>query len=156
MNRFGRIAQERWMAIAPTAYAQIPDPSHHFSTLGQKAEAAWVDLVDQLTGPDLPDETYFEKVGRINNAKMRAQELIEADWLTPPAGVIEPDSEDDGDQLDQESARQKVWWMAEDPERWQVTGAASLTEALAERGITLEVLGWSPEQLAKIEKEAAL
>lgn len=156
MNRFGRIAQARWMALAPTAYAQIPDPSSHFSTLGQQAEAAWVDVVDQLTGPDLPEETYFDKVGRINNAKMRAQELIEADWLTPPAEVIEADPEDDGDQLDQESARQTVWWMAEDPERWQVSGATSLSEALAERGITLEVLGWTAQELTQIEREAAL
>lgn len=83
MNRFGRIAQERWQALAPTAYAQIPDPNHHFSTLGEQAEKAWIDLADQLSGPDVPAETYFEKVGRINNARARAQEIIEADWLTP-------------------------------------------------------------------------
>lgn len=157
MNRFARIAQSRWQQLAPTAYAQIENPSLHFSMLGQEAEKAWIDLADQLTGPDVAGETYLEKVGRINNARSRAQELIEVDWLTPPAEVIEPDPVDDGNQLDQASAREMVWWMAEDPQRWQVTGTTSLLQALEqEHRITLEVLGWSAEDLAKIEQEARL
>lgn len=157
MNRFGRTAQARWQALAPTAYAQITDPNQHFSTLGQQAEKAWIDLADQLTGPDVPEETYFEKVGRINNAKMRAQELIEAEWLTPPQEVIEPDPDDDGDQVDQESARRAAIWLAEEPERWQVTGATSLLQALEqEHQITLQVLGWTAQELATVERDAAL
>lgn len=157
MNRFGRIAQERWKALAPTAYAQIVDPSSHFSSLGESAEKAWIDLADEMTGPDVEGETYFEKVGRINAARSRAQEMIEADWLTPPADQIEPDPQDDGDQVDQESARRMALWLAEDPERWQLTGALSLQQALElEHGITLQTLGWTAAELDEMAREAAL
>jgi hypothetical protein len=155
MNRFGRIAQQRWQTLAPSAYARIEDPNRHFSTLGEEAEKAWIDLADQLIGPDGPQETYWGKVGRINNARHRAQELIEADWLTPPTDLIEPDPEETGDQLDQESARRQAMWFAEDPERIQLSGASSLLEALQQQGITLQVLGWTPEELAQVEVEAA-
>lgn len=135
MNKFGRLAQDRWKALAPAAYALLEDPSRRFSTLGEEAEKAWIDLADQLTGPDIKGETSLEKVGRINAARQQAMEIIEADWLTPPPEQIEVDNEDQGEKLDQTSARTMAIALDGDP------------EALADLGITLEVLGWTQQEL---------
>ena len=141
MNRFGRLAQDRWKALAPVAYAQLEDPSRHFSTLGEEAEKAWIDLADQLTGPDIGGESSWQKVGRINAAKQQAMEIIEVDWLTPPQERTETDSEDQGEKLDQTSARNMAIALNGDP------------EALADLGITLEVLGWTQQELDELRAD---
>lgn len=137
MNRFGRLAQDRWQGMAPTAYAQIDDPNRHFSTLGEQAEAAWIELSDDLAGPDVPGETYLEKVGRLNNARKRAEEVIQADWLTPPL----QDQESEPDQLDQTAARMMAIEVNGDPDE------------LARLGITLELLGWTQAQLDDLQQD---
>lgn len=83
LNRFGKFALEAWSTLAPTALSQIPDPQRHFSALGEQAFSAWVDLWPQLVEPDVPGEDTFAKVGRIEAAKMQAEEMIRAEWLTP-------------------------------------------------------------------------
>ncbi len=83
MNRFGRFALEAWSTLAPTALSQIPDPQTHFSALGEQAFSAWADLWPQLVEPDVPGEDTFAKVGRIEAAKMQAEEMIRVEWLTP-------------------------------------------------------------------------
>jgi len=95
MNRFGRQAQHAWQTLAPTAYAAIENPEQHFTELGEAAEAEWADLWPNLAGPDVPDESYTDKIGRLNNARARAEEIIRADWLTPADVDCEPD---DGDE----------------------------------------------------------
>jgi hypothetical protein len=137
MNRFGRRAQELWQSLAPAAYSQIEDPNRHFSTLGEQAETAWIDLSDELAGPDSPGETYFEKVGRLNNARKRAEEVIQEDWLTPPPETIEHEPET----ISQDGARE---WAIE---------LEGDEEALADRGITLEMLGWTKAELAELREE---
>lgn len=137
MNRFGSLAQDRWQQLAPAAYGQISDPSRHFSTLGEQAEAAWIELSDELAGPDVPGETYLEKTGRLNNARKRAEEVIQAEWLTPPT----QDQESEPEQLDQTAARMMAIELDGDP------------EALKNLGITLEVLGWSQAQLDELRDD---
>lgn len=95
LNRFGRFAWESWKVLAPTALAQIPDPRGHFSTLGATAESQWADLWPELLEPDVPGEDYFHKAGRIEAAKMRAEEMIRNELLIPPAEVHDPDGGDD-------------------------------------------------------------
>jgi len=95
MNRFGRQAQLAWRELAPTAYAAINDAENHFTQLGEQAEQAWADLWPQLAGPDIPGESMTDKVGRLNAARLAAEEMIGADWLTPSADEQEPD---DGDE----------------------------------------------------------
>ena len=136
MNRFGRLAQDRWMKMAPATYAQISDTNRHFSTLGEEAEAAWIELSDELAGPDVPGESYLEKVGRLNNARKRAEEVIQADWLTPRAQDQEPEP----DPLDQTGARMMAIELDGDPVE------------LARLGITLEVLGWTQAQLDELQE----
>ena len=69
LNRFGRFAWESWRVLAPTALAQIPDPSSHFSGVGETALAQWTDLWPELLEPDLEGEGFHHMAGRIE-AKM--------------------------------------------------------------------------------------
>ena len=100
MNRYGKRAQQAWQQLAPSAYAQIPNPNQHFSTLGQEALDQIADLTTQLIGPDVPGETFAQKVGRLNAAKMRAEEIVAADLLTPPRDEWDP-TNDPGDEPDE-------------------------------------------------------
>lgn len=96
MNGYGRSAQRTWQQLAPTAYSQIEDPETYFAELGEQAADQVVDLTRQIQGPDLPNETYFQKVGRINAAKMQAEEIVRADLLMPDSSLWEEEDEDEG------------------------------------------------------------
>lgn len=87
MNGYGRLALSMWQQLAPTALAEMDDPSRHFSMLGEEALEQVTTLTAQLEGPDLPGETTFDKIGRIQNAKLRAEEIVRADLLMPPPEV---------------------------------------------------------------------
>jgi hypothetical protein len=94
LNRFGRFALEAWSELAPSVLSQIPDPNKHFSELGEEAESQWADLWPQLAGPDSPGEDFFVKAGRIEAAKLQAEEMIREELLTPP---VDEQDLDDGD-----------------------------------------------------------
>ena len=91
MNRFGRFALESWQTLAPAALSQIPEPNRHFSELGEEAESQWASLWPQLLDPDMPGEDFFTKAGRVEAAKMQAEEMIRADLLIPPEDLQEPE-----------------------------------------------------------------
>ena len=93
MNRYGTQAMQMWQQLAPAALAALEDPNRHFSMLGAEAEGQVVDLTIQLAGPDVPGETYFQKVGRIENAKLRAEEIVREELLIPPPEIREDDAE---------------------------------------------------------------
>ena len=104
LNRFGRFAWESWKVLAPTALEQIPDPRSHFSRLGETAEMQWTDLWPTLVEPDLPGEDFYHKAGRIEAAKMRAEEMIRAELLVPP-----PEVQEDNDQPGPLSDVMEAW-----------------------------------------------
>ena len=81
MNQYGAQLQEQWELLDP-AQAQAMG-EEYFARMGQMAQAQIDDLTLRLAGPDLPDETYLEKVGRISNAKMRAAETVMSDMPRP-------------------------------------------------------------------------
>jgi len=81
-----------WQELAPTALARMENPEAFFEEVGIQAEQAWIDLTLQLAGTDTPGEAYFEKVGRIEAAKMQARELVNRDWCTPLQEEIETQS----------------------------------------------------------------
>ena len=89
MNRYGLEAWDSWRVLAPTALSEIPDPSRHFSELGEQAAGLVVELTLQLAGRDRPGESYQEKSGRLTAAGLRAEEMVRADLLTPPPGIVE-------------------------------------------------------------------
>lgn len=114
MNRFGRLAQQAWQTLAPTAYSQIQDPKAHFSTLGEQAEADWASLWPALLEPDVEGEDFFHKAGRIEAAKLQAEEMIRQEWLIPPADDWDPE---EGDQPGPLAEVARAWQdLMESPE----------------------------------------
>lgn len=96
MNRYGEMAQEYWIRWLPHSYSEIDDTSSYFSTLGQEIEQEIADLTPQIAGDDPGRESYLDKVGRLNMAKLRAEEIVltQRVWLTPEPGA-DPEEEDD-------------------------------------------------------------
>ncbi len=87
MNRYGRLARDHWKSTDPGRFSQIQDPDEFFSDLGETVEFQIQDLQLHLAGPDpATPEQGLEKVGRLNMARMQAEEAVLADlvWLSPP------------------------------------------------------------------------
>ena len=99
MNEYGQFAMRTWRMLVPAVYAEIADPERFFRELGEQAANQVVDLTRQLQGPDLPNETYFQKVGRINAAKMQAEEIVRAELLTPDRELWEEAAENEDSEL---------------------------------------------------------
>lgn len=92
MNKYGKTASDHWKAVDPQRYEALEGPKEFFSTLGDQVEQRVIDLQTHLAGPDQPDEGYLGKVGRLNMAKLQAEEIAmeELVWLEE-AG--EPDND---------------------------------------------------------------
>lgn len=84
MNQYGLMAQRHWERWLPGRYATITDPDSYFSALGEEAASQIADLAPQLAGSDPPGETYLVKAGRLNMARLQAEEIVLADLLPPP------------------------------------------------------------------------
>ena len=95
MNTYGKFAQEAWKMTAPAEYALIPDPVQWFEALGEEAAQRVGDLMMELAGPDRKGESYLEKVGRLNAAKLQAEEIVRAEMLTPDPSVQQEPEEDE-------------------------------------------------------------
>jgi len=108
MNKYGRLALSMWQQLAPTALAEIDDPSRHFSTLGEEALEQVTTLTVQLQGPDVTGETYFAKIGRIENAKLRAEEIVRADLLMPPPDLQDLTEDEISDALPNDEVDQML------------------------------------------------
>jgi hypothetical protein len=100
MNDYGRLAMVHWRRWLPARYAAIQDPEVFFSTLGRQAENQVLDLAEQLEGPDLPGETYLEKVGRLNMARMQAEELVLREVILLEPEKAETDDDEDPNSMD--------------------------------------------------------
>ena len=151
MNVYGKRAQENWRRLAPAAYAQIPDPNSHFSMLGQTAEQQVMDLTTSLTGPDLPGEEFWHKVGRLTAAKRAAEEIVWADLLTPPAAEWAPDQDPELEgmaEADVETVRQaeidrelNAQWSARSYETISLLQQRGVPESTIQDLVTADVLG---------------
>lgn len=84
MNEYGKQAQKIWAENDPARYAGIEDPEAFFTEVGAQAEAALPELERRLAGPDQAGETYLEKVGRLNMARLQAREVILQEYLMIP------------------------------------------------------------------------
>ena len=100
MNDYGRLAMVHWRRWLPARYAAIQDPEVFFSTLGRQAENQVLDLTEQLEGPDLPGEGYLEKVGRLNMARMQAEELVLREVILLEPEKAETDDDEDPNSMD--------------------------------------------------------
>ncbi len=106
MNSYGMQAKAHWRRWLPTRYAGLTDPESFFTKLGKQVETRIGDLMMELAGPSQPEASYLETVGRLNNARARATEIVlrESVLLNPEPGTEEmvdddPPSAPDGPML---------------------------------------------------------
>jgi len=87
MNKYGRMAIRHWEKTDPDRFQQIPasDREAFFAELGERAEMEIQQLQDQLAGADPPGESYLEKVGRLNMARLQAEERVLPELILIPA-----------------------------------------------------------------------
>jgi len=125
MNEYGQMAHDHWKRWLPQRYSQIEDPSNFFSTLGDQVSTRIADLTLDLAGEDPPGETFIAKLGRLNNAKQRAREIV-----LPELVLVEPETPTTEDEPEPEQAAAEwiplredlshPWWrqaMAEEDTR---------------------------------------
>src|ERR1022692_5348285 len=110
MNQYGAMAERHWRRWLPERYQAIQDPDSFFSILGEETAIQIADLAVVLAGDDPPGEGYLEKVGRLNMARLQAEERVLAE-----RGLLEPEpgAEDDPDETggDQEAVPLSEQWI---------------------------------------------
>jgi hypothetical protein len=95
MNQYGQMAQEHWARWLPTRYAMIENPDSFFSDLGDQAWERIDQMATDLAGDDPPGEGYLGKVGRLGEARHRAEQIVLAeDVLLPPEPGADEETED--------------------------------------------------------------
>ena len=87
MNHFGDLARRHWARYRPRQYGQIQDPETFFTVLGEQISDEIAELTAVLEGQPPAGETFLEKIGRLNMARLTAQEQVLAETL--------PSAEDD-------------------------------------------------------------
>ena len=112
MNKYAKLAMSHWKRTDPDRYATIADPRTFFRDLGEQAQTQIQDLAERLAGPDQPGEEYLQKVGRLNMARLQAEEAILTElvlisgpedetpdpttaWVTQTMRDMTPSDEDD-------------------------------------------------------------
>lgn len=89
MNHYGNQAMQHWRRWLPARYAAISNPKEFFEDLGQQVQTEIAQLSPQLAGEDPPGETYLDKVGRLNMARVQAEQIVlrERVLLMPEPGA---------------------------------------------------------------------
>ncbi|HUA03821.1 MAG TPA: hypothetical protein VMB27_07965 [Solirubrobacteraceae bacterium] len=111
------MAIRHWETTDPGRFQQIPesDRDTFFTELGERAEMAIQRLQDQLAGPDPPEESYLEKVGRLNMARLQAEERVLAELiLIPPPSSSEQDEGNESARWHLETMRDRARLRQED------------------------------------------
>lgn len=96
INKYGAIARSHWARTDPARFQAIEDPETFFAQLGEQAETQIQEMTDRLAGPDHPGEEYLQKVGRLNMARLQAEEAVLADlvWIPEPGEETEEPATD--------------------------------------------------------------
>lgn len=84
MNEYGQIAMHHWQIHRPSEYRQIPDPESHFAALGQQAQEKATQIEEDAVRSLPASADYLTSVGRRNQARATAREIVLADLLLPP------------------------------------------------------------------------
>ena len=76
MNEYGRLTMAYWQERRPQEYVRLTDPQAYFSQLGEEILAEIADRMWALAGDDLPGEGLLAKSGRLNAARLQAEDLV--------------------------------------------------------------------------------
>lgn len=90
MNEYGQIAMHHWQTHRPSEYQQIPDPESHFAALGQEAQEKATQIEEEAVRSLPASADYLTSVGRRNQARATAREIVLADLLLPPEASDPP------------------------------------------------------------------
>ncbi|MDG4784935.1 hypothetical protein O7626_03135 [Micromonospora sp. WMMD1102] len=90
MNQYAAQAQTHWKKYLPNRYQQIGNPDEFFTALGEQIAQQIEDLSRTLAGPDPEQETYLDKLGRLNNARLRAEGQVLREMLPDPETDLSP------------------------------------------------------------------
>lgn len=124
MNQYGAMALRHWRAWLPTRFAQIGDPQEFFSTLGEQVANQIDETSRALAGPDLTDEDYLGKVGRLAVARKQAEEIVLAELV-----LLEPETGGGGSVADRDSLAEL---LADLPDWWTISRSIDALEAQRE------------------------
>lgn len=92
MNRYGTLAMKHWEQHAPSRVAAMTDQEGFFTDLGIQVEAQVMELTQHLEGTPVDGESYPQTVGRLTNARIRAEDIVLAGlvWIeTPERPLVE-------------------------------------------------------------------
>lgn len=92
MNKYAKLAMDHWTRTDSARVQAMADPETFFRDLGEQAETQVQQLAQQLAGQDQPGEQYLQKVGRLNMARMQAEEVVLTDlvWISGPQEAEQP------------------------------------------------------------------
>ena len=76
MNRYGAQAQAHWREAMPQRLAGLANPQEYFTQLGEDIAQAIEELTRQLAGTPPPEETYLQRLRRLNMARTEAESLV--------------------------------------------------------------------------------
>lgn len=117
MTHYQTLAQTHWERYAPTRVANLPDPTLFFQELGAQVHQQVTELAASLAGPDLPQETTLQKAGRLNAARMQAEEVVltELVWIQHPE--LSP------------TETREAWELDRTPDSWLASWAEKIQES---------------------------
>lgn len=98
MNWYGERALRHMAEHCPVRLATIEDQEGYFTALGEQIRAEVRELEETLAGPAPPGEGYLEQVGRMNMARLMAEERVFAElvWVGPEPEPDEPPTDETG------------------------------------------------------------
>jgi hypothetical protein len=113
-NRYGELALQHMERCLPDRYRQIENPDRYFTGLGEEIADQVRELETALAGPGPQDEDWMAKVGRLNMARLMAEERVLAElvYLAPEPEPDEPATDESGAYM----GGRPGW---EDPTAWQ-------------------------------------
>ncbi len=92
MNDYGRMAMRHMQEFLPAQYATIEDPQSYFANLGDEVDQQVSTMQRQIAGPGSDTEPFMERVGRLNMARLMAEEKVLAEMVyLPPEREAQPD-----------------------------------------------------------------
>ena len=92
MNHYGELALRHWQKYRPNEYRAMSEAekSQFFDDLGEQISDQIDDLAPTLEGQAPPGETFPQRLGRLNWARLIAQEQVLRETLPPEEGY-QPD-----------------------------------------------------------------
>jgi hypothetical protein len=95
MNQYGAMAQRHWARWLPGRFQSIRDRDNFFSTLGEEAGSRIDDLTLHLAGRGTPGEGYLARLGRLNMARLQAEEIVLREMV-----LLEPEPKVDAEETE--------------------------------------------------------